>query len=91
MVLGCFQGESAALRGVVERIQEYSRKSLTNPLDILNDIIGILRAFESSKHRICHYFGVSILPAPPGILNPGAGRSLSIHWSSAMGFLTGLC
>lgn len=83
---------------VVERIQEYSRRSLTNGSDILSGFMGILRAMERGPQRIRHYFGVPIIPKAP------KPRSLldydtsiiqeaydSFKWSPTAGFCFGLC
>ncbi|PMD31985.1 HET-domain-containing protein, partial [Hyaloscypha variabilis F] len=43
---------------VLSRIEEYSAKSLTNPSDILNGILGIIRAYERRTDGIRHLFGV---------------------------------
>jgi hypothetical protein len=53
---------------IIQRIGEYSRKSLTNDSDVLNGILGILRAFETSIHAIRHCWGVPILPIPSEII-----------------------
>ena len=77
---------------VLRRIEEYSWKSLTNPSDILNGILGILRAYEHSVHEVCHVFGVPILPQPVGMKKRQMDRKGgSFLWNSQMGFALGLC
>ena len=76
---------------VLTRIEEYSEKSLTNPSDILNGILGILRAFEHRIHGFHHVFGVPILPPPIGMKSQIDGKGNSSLWNSQMGFALGLC
>jgi hypothetical protein len=76
---------------VLSRIEEYSMKFLTNPSDILNGILGILRAYEHSIHGVRHLFGVPILPQPVGMKRQIDGKGESSLWNSPMGFALGLC
>jgi hypothetical protein len=76
---------------VIRRIEEYSQKSLTNPSDILNGMLGIFRAFETNVHGIHHCWGVPVLPQPPKMAQPTAEKRKSFQWSPTMGFLLGLC
>jgi hypothetical protein len=82
---------------VVERIEEYSRKTFTFPKDILKGILGILRTFETSSREIRHCLGVPVLQQPPKATDLGFGRKVkavydeSLKWSSVFGFCVGLC
>ena len=79
---------------IVSRIEEYTNRTLTNPNDILNGILGIFNAFERSERtdmKVEHCLGIPILP--PMTKTPHKGdRSKPVHgWTPAMGFLVGLC
>jgi hypothetical protein len=83
---------------VVERIEEYSKRSLTNPLDILDGFRGILRALEKGPQKIRHLFGVPVIPRPPSATGtrrwntPEAQESYDAYeWSPFVGFCIGLC
>jgi hypothetical protein len=76
---------------VLHRIEEYSTKSLTNPSDILNGFLGILRAYEHSIHEVRHLFGVPILPQPVGMKRQIDRKEVSPLWNSPMGIALGLC
>jgi hypothetical protein len=76
---------------VLSRIEEYSAKSLTNPSDILNGILGIIRAYERRTDGIRHLFGVPILPPPVGMKRQIRTKGESSLWNSQMGFALGLC
>jgi hypothetical protein len=75
---------------ILSRIEEYSTKFLTNPSDILNGMLGILRAFEQI-HGVRHIFGVPILPQPAGIKRQINRKEESSVWDSQIGFALGLC
>lgn len=75
---------------VVRRIQEYSCRSLTHQSDILNGILGILRAFETSEHAIHHCWGVPVASDLRKIVHSGLGLGQPIPWAPAGGFLVGL-
>ncbi|KAI1127583.1 heterokaryon incompatibility protein-domain-containing protein [Nemania abortiva] len=68
---------------IVDRIEEYSRKSLTKGSDILNGLQGILRAYERSTQGIKNCFGVPVIPRAP--------RQTHMQWSPEAGFCIGLC
>lgn len=83
---------------VVQRIEEYSTRSLTNPADILNGFMGILQAFSQSRLQIRHCLGVPVLPRPPRPVGLGQrieGEAKELYelyqWSSTVGFCLGLC
>ncbi|KAE9373712.1 hypothetical protein N431DRAFT_465989 [Stipitochalara longipes BDJ] len=61
-----------------------------HPSDILNGILGILRAYEKSIHRVRHFFGIPLLPPPVG-MTCQISRKESSPWNSQMGFALGLC
>ncbi len=71
---------------VVRRIEEYSKRKLSNPSDILKGMLGIFHAFETSRLRIYHCGGIPILPSMP---EKSAGKPIK-GWTRAMGFFTGL-
>lgn len=77
---------------VLRRIEEYSQKSLTNPSDILNGVLGILRAFEESVYKIRHCLGVPILPEPSRRAHPPSesGETAS-SWNPITGLFAALC
>ena len=77
-------------QNVLQCIEEYSHKSLTKDSDILNGILGILRAFETSVHAIQHYWGVPIIPILPEILQSAKRSGETIPWAQAWGFVVGL-
>ncbi|ETI20007.1 hypothetical protein G647_09022 [Cladophialophora carrionii CBS 160.54] len=76
---------------VLQRIEEYSCKSLTNPQDILNAVLGILRAFEEGPFKIRHCLGVPFLPQSSGKLRRPPERSKTTSWKPVLGLLMGLC
>lgn len=69
---------------IVRRIEEYSRRSLGDPTDILKGMLGIFNAFERSRLGINHCSGIPILPSIPARGKPIEG------WTPAMGFFTGM-
>jgi hypothetical protein len=71
---------------VVRRIEEYSRRDLTNPSDVLKGMLGIFNAFERSPLDIYHCSGVPMLPSMLEKAGP-----MTEEWTPAMGFFTGLC
>ena len=79
---------------VLERIEEYSSKSLTKPSDILNAVLGILRAFEDGAFKIRHCLGVPILPQPRRKSRTSSETdhtSVAPSWKPVMGLFMGLC
>ncbi|WAO96205.1 HET domain-containing protein [Fusarium falciforme] len=80
---------------VVERITEYSAKSLTNPSDVLDGMSGVLRVLKQGPHKIRHCKGVPILPRPPKPSGLGPKEAEEIYhayeWSPTVGFCAGLC
>src|SRR6267143_6912148 len=46
---------------IVRRIEEYTKRMLTNSVDILNGMLGIFNAFERSDMKVKHYLGIPIL------------------------------
>jgi hypothetical protein len=85
------KGVGRSAWGVVECSEEYTQKSFSQPSDILKGILGILRVFEISVHRIHHCFAVPILLAPTEIAKTAAGTHKSYEWSTTMSFFSGLC
>jgi hypothetical protein len=75
---------------IIQHIEEYSHKSLTNYSDILNGILGILRAFETSIHAIRHCWGVPILSIPPDIMKSAKRSGANNLGAQAWGFVAGL-
>jgi len=75
---------------IVHRIEEYTKRTLTNSDDILKGILGIFNAFERSDMQVKHYLGIPILP--PMTKAPHRGDiSKPVHgWTPAMGFIVGL-
>ncbi|KAI8711426.1 HET domain-containing protein [Fusarium sp. LHS14.1] len=80
---------------VVERITEYSARSLTDPSDVLDGISGVLRVLNQGPHKIRHCKGVPFLPRPPKPSGIGAKEDEKIYhayeWSPTVGFCAGLC
>ncbi|KAI8651984.1 HET domain-containing protein [Fusarium sp. Ph1] len=80
---------------VMQRITQYSAKSLSDPSDILNGVSGVLRALKQSPHKIRHCKGVPFLPRPPrpsGIEQKRAQEAYDAYkWSPTVGFCAGLC
>jgi hypothetical protein len=74
---------------VVQRIEEYTRRQLTNSSDILNGISGILRAFENSKQRVLNCAGVPIIPQAPRRRRKFSDKYP--EWSPLVRFCFGLC
>jgi hypothetical protein len=75
---------------IIERIEEYSRKSLTNDSDILNGTLGILRAFETGIHATRHCWGVPILSVPPEMIQSATKSGKKNLGAQAWGFVAGL-
>lgn len=76
---------------IVRRIEEYTKRTLTNSDDILNGILGILNAFERSDMEVKHYMGIPILPPMTRAPYRGDISKQVQVWTPAMGFLVGLC
>ena len=83
---------------VVERIEEYSRRTLREPKDILDAFKGVMSVLEKSPQQVRHCFGVPILPRPPKPSGLGYGSTDeaqdiydSYTWSPSVGFCLGLC
>ncbi|EEU36271.1 uncharacterized protein NECHADRAFT_87161 [Fusarium vanettenii 77-13-4] len=80
---------------VVERITEYSAKSLSNTSDILDGVSGVLRVLKQGRHRVRHCKGVPFLPRPPKPSGIGPKNAQEIYnaykWSPTVGFCAGLC
>jgi hypothetical protein len=79
--LGLFpKGIGSSGLDVIDRIEEYTEKSLTYPSDILNGILGVLVSFQTS-YCIRNYVGIPIIPT----------SSKSSPDMFLEGFLLGLC
>jgi len=76
---------------IVRRIEEYTKRMLTNSDDILNGMLGIFNAFERSDMGVQHYVGIPILPPMTKAPNRGDISKQVQGWTPAMGFLVGLC
>jgi hypothetical protein len=81
---------------VITRIQEYSMRNLTQPSDILNGFMGILRTLEKDQPAFHHVFGVPVLPRPPKPTEirdteEATGIYESYAYSMTAGFCSGLC
>ena len=72
---------------ILERIEEYSQRSLTKQSDVLNGILGILRVFEEGSFSVRHCLGVPILPKTRELLQKRA----TSPWNPITGLLMGLC
>jgi hypothetical protein len=72
---------------IVDRIVEYTERSLSFESDIINGILGIFRVFGDMEYAIKHYWGVLILTpiADPNGLGIESQRPLT------EGFIMGLC
>ena len=75
---------------ILERVEEYSQKSLSHASDILNGILGVLQAFES-VHQVGHCSGIPILPPPKTLARLATDAAESSPWNSCTGFFIGLC
>ena len=84
------RGVGASPWEILQRVEEYSQKSLSHASDILNGILGILRAFES-VHQVGHCSGIPILPAPKTLARLATDTAESSLWSPCTGFFIGLC
>jgi hypothetical protein len=78
------RGVGTTSREIVERIEEYSKRHMGDPTDILKGMLGIFNAFERSRLAIYHCSGIPILPSMPEKAKPIE------RWTPAMGFFTGL-
>ncbi|KAH7142162.1 heterokaryon incompatibility protein-domain-containing protein [Dactylonectria macrodidyma] len=83
---------------VVERIEAYSKRHLSDPADALKGFSGVLRALGNSPRKLRHCWGVPILGRPPKPKDMGfrrARRAQEIYdayqWSPTVGFCVGLC
>jgi hypothetical protein len=83
---------------VVDRIEEYTKRMLSHPSDILNALLGVLKAVENGPRNVRHCFGVPILPSPPRSRTTKDDDSDTRNvdyspyvWSPMAGFCTGLC
>jgi hypothetical protein len=76
---------------IVRRIEEYTKRTLTNSHDILNGMLGIFNAFERSDMEVKHCMGIPILPPMTRAPNRGDISKQVQGWNPAMGFLVGLC
>jgi hypothetical protein len=76
---------------IVQRIEEYTQRELTNPSDILNGFSGVLHAFARSRKQVLHCAGVPMIPASS---QPQSSQRSKPHLqepSSFTGFYGGLC
>lgn len=48
---------------IVQRIEEYTKRQLTDPSDILKGFSGVLQAFARSWKRVLHCAGVPMIPS----------------------------
>ncbi len=76
---------------IVRRIEEYTKRKLSDPNDILNGMLGIFIAFERSDLEVKHYMGIPILPPMTRAPYRGDISKQVQGWTPAMGFLVGLC
>jgi hypothetical protein len=79
---------------IVSRIEEYTKRTLTNPNDILNGILGIFNGFERSERtdmKVEHCLGIPILLQMTKAPYKGDRSKPVYGWTPAMGFLVGLC
>ena len=77
-------------KNVLDCIEEYSTRTLTNKSDLLNGILGIFRAFERSSLAIRHCWGVPIVDLQRKVNKPNTVSQLSTR-NSISGFIVGLC
>lgn len=69
--------------GIFLRINEYSKRSLTYPSDLLNAFLGVLRAYERLRSPAMHIWGVPFLLDSDGnIRQPGYG----LLWRAGLGY-----
>ncbi|KAE9371965.1 HET-domain-containing protein [Stipitochalara longipes BDJ] len=71
---------------IVRRIEEYSKRSLTVPSDILKGMLGIFHAFETGRLAIYHCAGIPLLPS---MLERSVGKPIE-GWTLTMGFISGI-
>jgi hypothetical protein len=84
-MIGMFpKGVGTRSTDIIQRIEKYSKLSLTNPSDILRGMLGIFNAFRRSRLGIHHCLGIPILPSMAQRANPIE------RWTPSMGFFPGL-
>jgi len=77
---------------IVQRIEEYTKRQLTNPSDILKGISGILHVFKDSKTRVLHCGGLPMIPAAQHSKRRMKSElERQPRWSPFVGFCGGLC
>lgn len=76
---------------IVQRIEDYTTKHLTNPSDILNGISGILQAFTKNRKRVLHCAGVPMISKYSTYSRKKQSQTISREWTSLLGFCGGLC
>lgn len=76
---------------IVRRIEEYTKRTLSNSEDILNAMLGIFNAFERSDMKVKQHLGIPILPPMTRAPNQGDIFKVVQGWTPAMGFFVGLC
>ncbi|KAI1385118.1 heterokaryon incompatibility protein-domain-containing protein [Hypoxylon trugodes] len=77
---------------VIEQIHDYTGRLLTKGSDILNGILGILRALEQSPRRLRHCLGVPVISRPTRPNNRQLQSKYdSMVWTPTIGLCLGLC
>lgn len=90
--VGAFpRGSGSTNLEIVRRIEEYTKRTLTDTNDILNGMLGIFNAFERSDMEIKHHMGIPILPPMTRAPYRGDISKQVQGWTPAMGFFVGLC
>lgn len=88
-----YRGEDKvrASTGIFARINEYSRRRLTYPSDLLNAFLGVFRAYETLQPPAMHTWGVPFLLDSDGdIRQPGYGLLWRTHEEYPMRRIPGL-
>jgi hypothetical protein len=76
---------------IVERIEEYTKRQLTDPSDILKGFSGVLHAFARSRKRVLHCAGVPMIPASSQRRRGRESKPYLYEPSPFNGFYGGLC
>ncbi|KAJ6284996.1 heterokaryon incompatibility protein-domain-containing protein [Bipolaris maydis] len=76
---------------IVQRIEEYTERQLTDPTDILKGFLGVLHAFARSRKRVLHCAGVPIISASSQRRLGRESKPRLHELSPLTGFLGGLC
>lgn len=81
------RGVGSYPRDAFKRIEEFTQRTLGNPKDIFNGLLGIL--FETGPLHLRHHWAVPIIPS---LSKSGRPSKLdAVGWPAANGLFPGLC